>query len=394
MKILINDFGGYAFPVQLSKELAKRGYEVVHTFLDNIKTPHGNMDYCDIEKLQVMPVNLKNEFSKYNVVGRYKGETEYAGIINDIIDKKKPDVVISANTPLFAQRLLVKKCKQANIKFIYWCQDIHSIAIKNILSKKLPFAGPPISAIFKLLEITLLKQSDHIISITDDFNKIFEKWGISGGKLSVINNWAPVEELPVYNKCNSWAERFNVCNSINIIYSGTMGLKHDPNLIIHAAQQLSENSDVLFIIISNGIGAEMIKKEKERLGLGNIIILDFQEYNELPLILGSADVLISILEKGAAMYSVPSKVLTYLCSQRPVVLSISDFNLSAKILVNANAGICTKSGDLKNFTDALKILINDKALRENLGANGRAYAEENFNIHVIADKFIEIIRQI
>jgi len=391
MKILINDFGGYAFPVQLSKELAERGYEVIHTFLDNIKTPHGNMNNGGLKNLQVIPVSLKSEFRKYNIIGRYKGETEYAGEINNIIGLHKPDIVISANTPLFTQRLLVKKCKKKKIKFIYWCHDIHSIAIKNILEIKLPRTGKPLSAVFKRLEISLLKQSDHIISITGDFSQIFEKWGIDTSKLSVINNWAPVNELPVCAKSNAWSQKLGITSYTTIVYSGTMGLKHDPNLIVHAAQKLAPDKNIMFIIISNGIGAELIKKEKGRLGLENIMVLDFQDYHDLPLILGSADILISVLEKDAAMYSVPSKVLTYLCSQRPVVLSVAGFNLSAKIVADANAGICVNTNELESFAGALKTLINDKVLRENLGANGRRYAEENFNMSKIADKFIHII---
>lgn len=394
MKIIVNDFGGYAFPVQLSKELAVNGFDVIHTYLDNIKTPHGNMDNGGLQNLQIVPVNLQSEFRKYNIIHRYQGETEYAGHLEKIIDENKPTIVISANTPLFSQRLLVKKCKETNIKFIYWCQDIHSIAIKNILKKKLPFAGAIISVIFKMLEVKLLTQSHHVISITDDFNDIFRQWGIPGSKLSVISNWAPVNELPVQPKCNPWSKQLGICDAVNIIYSGTLGLKHNPQLIIKAAEKLALNNKVRFIIISNGIGAEMIKQESGRLGLTNIIVLDFQEYETLPMILGSADILISILEKDAAQYSVPSKVLTYLCSQRPIVLSVDKANLSAKILQAANGGICIQCGDEAGFITALCDLINNTDLRTQYALNGREYAERNFDIKLIANKFINIFNRV
>jgi glycosyltransferase involved in cell wall biosynthesis len=394
MKIIVNDFGGYAFPVQLSKELAANGYEVIHTYLDNIKTPHGNMDNGGLPNLRIMPVNLQNEFRKYNIIHRYKGETEYAGHIEKIIETEKPDILISANTPLFTQRLLVKKCKKAGIKFIYWCQDIHSIAIKNVLRKKLPGIGSAVSAVFNRLEVKLLMQSDHIISITDDFNEIFKKWGIPAAKLSTINNWAPVNELPLQPKCNPWSQKVGICNTMNIIYSGTLGWKHNPQLIITAAKQLAGDKNVRFIIISNGIGAKVISEEKVQSGLDNIMVLDFQEYEDLPMILGSADILISILEKDAAQYSVPSKVLTYLCSQRPIVLSVDEENLSAKIVKGADAGICTASGNAEEFTSAITQLIGDINLRKQYAANGRRYAEEHFDIKLIAGKFIHIFNRL
>lgn len=393
MKILVNDFGGYAFPVQLSDHLSKNGYSIIHTYLSNIKTPHGDMNR-DTATLSVIPINLKNEFNKYNIIYRYKGEVEYANTINNIIHKQKPDIVISANTPLFAQRLLVQLCKKSGTPFIYWCQDIHSVAIRNILKKKLSFIGVAASSVFKCLEVSLLQQSNHIISIADDFNTIFKEWGIPANKLSTINNWAPIEEITLHPKCNAWAQKFNICNKTSIIYSGTLGLKHNPYLIIRAAQNFIDNPAVVFIIISNGIGAELIKKESKRLNLDNIMVLDFQDYSELPLVLSSADVLISILEEGAAQYSVPSKVLTYLCSQKPIVLSVASSNLSAKILDAANAGICTDSGDSQSFINAIETLVNDKTLRDKLGANGRLYAEQNFRINTIAEKFISIFNKL
>jgi colanic acid biosynthesis glycosyl transferase WcaI len=392
MKILINDFGGYAFPIQLSKELARNGYQVIHTYLANIKTPHGNMDNEKLNNLTVVPVNLENEFNKYNIIYRYRGEVEYAGNIKKIIDNYQPDLVISANTPLFAQNLLVKICNKNKIRFIYWCQDIHSVAIENILKKKLSFIGVIISHFFKYIEVKLLNKSDHIISISDDFNQIFTNWGIPINKITTINNWGPINEITLHPKCNTWSAKLGLCNKTCIIYSGTLGLKHNPDLIINSAFKLKDKADVVFIVISEGLGAELIKKESKRLDLKNMIVLDFQDYNDLPLVLSNADILISILEKDAALYSVPSKVLTYLCAKKPIVLSVPSSNLSAKILSNANAGFCIESGNEEAFIKSIEILIEDSELRDELGLNGRNYAEQNFPISIIAKKFITVFK--
>ena len=41
MRILLNDFSGHPFPVQLSRELAHRGHTVLHTWCASFLTPHG-----------------------------------------------------------------------------------------------------------------------------------------------------------------------------------------------------------------------------------------------------------------------------------------------------------------------------------------------------------------
>lgn len=37
MKILVHDYPGYAFPIQLSRELAKRGHRVLHAFASQLQ---------------------------------------------------------------------------------------------------------------------------------------------------------------------------------------------------------------------------------------------------------------------------------------------------------------------------------------------------------------------
>jgi colanic acid biosynthesis glycosyl transferase WcaI len=389
MRILINDFGGYPFPVQLSKFLSNNGYDVVHTYVSNIQTPHGNME-AGFNGLKIIPVVLNSEFKKYSFTGRFKGEYEYARKAGEIIESFKPDIFLSANTPLLAQGLLLKKCKRSNIKFIYWCQDIHSIAIESYLKTRLPLIGKYLSAYFKWKEIKLLEQSDHVITIADSFNRVFEAWKISQKHISVIHNWGPIADIMLKPKSNEWSKKLGVDTKLVVLYSGTLGLKHNPELISKAAKNLQEDAGVVFIVISEGIGAEMLRKEKEDLKLDNLIILPYQDYALLPEVLGSADILLSILEKGAALFSVPSKVLTYLCAQKAIVLSVPGNNLSAKIVTDTNSGYCFEPDDVDGFIEGISTLLINDELRKTMGHNGRKYAEDHFEIAHIAEKFIKI----
>ena len=55
---------------------------------------------------------------------------------------------------------------------------------------------------------------------------------------------------------------------------------------------------------------------------GSLRCLGFQPFEVLPDVLGSADVLVAILEPDAGVFSVPSKVLSYFCAGRPVLLAV------------------------------------------------------------------------
>lgn len=395
-KILINDFGGYPFPVGLSRYLSNHGYTVMHCYLSNINTPHGNMTKLesDPDSLTIQPVMLKNEFSKYSFVGRLKGEMEYADKVSKLIDIFKPDIFVSANTPLLAQGKLLNKCERSGVNFIYWCQDIHSIALKSFLKKKIPLLGGIAARYFEYKEISLLKKSKAIISISEDFNEIFAGWKIKLDNVYAIHNWAPIDELIPYPKKNDWSSKQGIDSKFVVTYSGTLGLKHNPALIANAAKALKENTDIQFLVVSEGLGADFLQEKKNEYQLNNLTLLPFQDYKDVPKILASADVLLSILEHDAALYSVPSKVLTYLCSRKPIILSVPLDNLAAKIVSTYNAGFCISPGNHNELIEKLLYLLDNPEIKNQLGNNGRKYAEENFDLNIIGSKFINVFETV
>ena len=43
MRILVHDYAGHPFQVQLSRELARRGHEVRHAYASALQTPRGEL---------------------------------------------------------------------------------------------------------------------------------------------------------------------------------------------------------------------------------------------------------------------------------------------------------------------------------------------------------------
>lgn len=65
---------------------------------------------------------------------------------------------------------------------------------------------------------------------------------------------------------------------------------------------------------SSGRRADWLAEEQDRRNLENLILLPFQDFDDLPYMLASADVLTVVLEQEAGSYSIPSKILSYLCN--------------------------------------------------------------------------------
>lgn len=394
-RILINDHSGHAFPIDLSSRLAQKGFPILHTYSSNFQGPKGNFDKFFAPFLKIVPIAYDKPFNKYSIIKRRKQEIEYAEKLIKEVIFFKPAILICCNTPLFVQERIQKFCIKNNINFVFWCQDIYSLAIEKILIKKLGALGGIAGRFFRKMELRQLLKSDHIVTITEDFNLLFSTWGVSLSKISVIPNWAPIKEIPVEPKDNSWAKKYSLENKFCITYSGTLGLKHNPSLLFDIAKYYENNPKIIIVVVSEGLGADYLNVRKEKEGLTNLIVLPFQNFKDLPKVLGSSNILLAILEPDAGLYSVPSKVLSYLCAGRPIILSVPFDNLASKLITVNHSGIVTPpEASYKKIVEAIDYLFDHPIVAAEMGQNARQYAERHFDIECISQKFLQIVESL
>jgi glycosyltransferase involved in cell wall biosynthesis len=153
------------------------------------------------------------------------------------------------------------------------------------------------------------------------------------------------------------------------------------------ASNFQEYGDVRIVVVSEGGGVEWLRAQKAILHLDSLIVLPFQPAQVYDEVLGAADVLVSILKEDAGAYSVPSKVLSYLCAGRPLLLLIPPENAAAKMVLESQAGLVTAPTNYEEFLQNARLLYEDHKLRSSLGESGRSFAENEFDIERIADKF-------
>ncbi len=388
MKLIVHDFGGYAFPLQLSQALVQRGINVVHLYCASHTTTPPGVPRAPAHtegRLTVEGIRLSEPLNKYNLAQRWRQESAYGRLAARAIRRHAPDVVLSANTPLDAQTRIAKACKTLGARSLYWLQDLIGVATDRILRRKLPGFGALIGAHYLRMERRLLADSDVVIAITQNFLSVLDGYGVPAERRAVIPNWGPVDEIPVRPKDNAWAQAHGLDRTFCFLYTGTLSLKHNPDLLLQLARSLGNDARV--VVVSQGQGVDRLSGKKSELGLDNLILLPYQPVDAIPDMLASADVLTALLEPEASAFSVPSKVLTYLCAGRPILLGVPGDNEAARIVTDHGAGLVAPPTHPEAFVEAAKRLIRSEDDRMNMGAHARAYAEAAFSIERIADRF-------
>ena len=123
----------------------------------------------------------------------------------------------------------------------------------------------------------------------------------------------------------------------------------------------------------------------------DVRILGFQPAGDLRDVLASADIVLALLEKDAAMFSVPSKVLSYLAAGRPIVgLMPADNPAAADI---AESGGYTAGPDRAGAQAAADWIVTAAGTGrlDAIGAASRALAEKRFDIDRITDQFEAVL---
>ncbi|HEX3436458.1 MAG TPA: glycosyltransferase family 4 protein [Pseudacidobacterium sp.] len=393
MRIFVNEFSGHPFQLQLSRELARRGHQVLHVyFAGNTSTPKGAVNDTTTPNLNITGLNIRGEFAKHSPLRRRAADIEYGKVVAEAVRRFKPDAVLSSNMPPDGQKILIHETRKHNARFVYWLQDVYGLAVRFVLARRTKLLAGLGGTYYELMERKLLQQSDFVVCISDGFVDYVKHWGIAENKIHLIENWSPLDEITPMPKDNAWARENSVAKTFCFMYSGTLGMKHRPELLLNLARSIATTGDATLIVNGAGIGADWLKECTKDLSRDVFRLQAFQPYHRLSEVMASADVLISLLDSDAGKFAVPSKTLAYLCAARPILMAAPNENHAAKVIASAKAGLVVSPDCPEDFVTAARRLMKNPAERLQYAQQGRAYAETNFEITHIADRFLGLMQ--
>ena len=391
MRVVLSDYFGHAFPAQLARALAARGHDVLHLHCSSFVAGKGRLERSadDPPGLEFAAVDLGRPFAKYDVLRRVVHERKTARTLAERVREFRPDVVLSI-APLIVQQELLRGARAAGAGFVFWQQDVMSIAARRVLGRRSRLVGAAAEHVVAGLERRLLRRSDSVVAISEDFLPLLRRWDVDETRVVVIENWAPLAELPTLPRENAWAHEHGLDGKPVFLYSGTLGFKHDPSLLL-ALARWAGTRDALVVVVSEGPGADWLAEHGA--DARALRLLPYQPYERLPEVLASGDVLVSVLEPEAGAFSVPSKVLAYLCAGRPLLVSLPSGNLASRVVERSGGGLLVPPRDADALSAAAETLLDDEPRRHELGRRARAYAEATFDVERIAARFEEVLER-
>jgi phosphatidylinositol alpha-1,6-mannosyltransferase len=135
---------------------------------------------------------------------------------------------------------------------------------------------------------------------------------------------------------------------------------------------------------------EEIRKILKENGLASQVLLP-DTFTTMEKVYNLSDVVIFPVENMKGKFDVPLAVIEAMACAKPVI--VSDI-LILQEFTNGQNSVKIESGDPKKLMEAVLDLYQNKEKREVIGKNARKFAEENFDIKKIAEKYQEVYKNL
>jgi colanic acid biosynthesis glycosyl transferase WcaI len=223
-------------------------------------------------------------------------------------------------------------------------------------------------------ERALMRGFDRVSNISERMlAKLLEK-GVDQRRAFLFPNWVDVSLIRPLEEISTLREELGIpADARVLLYSGNMGEKQGLDLIIEVARSFAEPR-ALFLMCGDGAVRERL--EAAAVGLRNVRFIPLQPLSRLNELLNLAEVHLLPQRAAAEDLVMPSKLTGIMASGRPVVATAVPGSDVARIA--REGGIVVPPGDAQALAGALRRLLNDARLRQQLGASGRAYARAHW----------------
>ena len=308
---------------------------------------------------------------------------------------RRPDVVLVDTTTMFLGPVAWLLSLLRRVPYVLVATEIFPDTARVLGMLR---AGSLLDRIWSGLSRKVLCGAKRVIVLSEPIRELLLGRYLSdqpdgAAKMKVIHNWADTDRIkPIAPGENRFRKLHKFGDRVVVLYSGRIGLSHDLDTLLGAAELLGDYDRVVFVIIGEGRYYEGYRRMAGERDLSNVKFLPFQSEEMLPYVLSGGDLAVVTLKAGVP--TIPSKFYPALAAGM-VPISIAEAGSSlASLTSEVGLGVWVENGASEKLATEIKRLAEDGPNLLELKRRAREVVVERFGKVNQVGKYVEVIGEI
>jgi glycosyltransferase involved in cell wall biosynthesis len=289
---------------------------------------------------------------------------------------RRGDTIVAKTDPPLLSIVALTAAKLKGAQLINWLQDIFPEVASVLGANPLP---RPLDALLRRIRDQSLRSARFNIVLGERMRERLRQIGVADNKIKIIENWAePGSGVPLEVEHSVLRAASGLQGKFVVGYSGNLGRAHDFQTLLDAAEMLSRDPDMLFLMIGGGAAMTRLMGAVDRRGLKNFRFLPYQPRESLADTLAAADVHWVSLVPALEGLIVPSKFYGILAAARPVVFIGDPDGEIAREINTCGCGATVKIAEPRELVRILSDWKANSDHRADMGRRGYERYQERF----------------
>ncbi|MEL7482803.1 MAG: glycosyltransferase family 4 protein [Planctomycetota bacterium] len=310
---------------------------------------------------------------------------------------RRQDVIISLTTPPFiAWAGVVHTWLHRKCKLILWNMDCYPEAPER--ADMIPTDGF-ISRVLQFFNRALFRRIDHLIGLdTAMVDLLMGRYAPKKRALptTIIPNFEDASFFPLDAEHEPWegVERLGLADKFVVLYLGNMGVGHDFDTALDAAELLADDSTIRFLYIGGGVRKDPVAAEAEKRGLTNVIVHSYVPKSETPAVMAAAACSLITLRDNMLGVMSPSKLHSNLAMRLPILYVGPETSNVDDAITNFGCGRRFAIGDAETLATSIRGLASDTSRHERMRIAARRAFDEAYNDRAVMPQFDRVIESV
>ncbi|MCD6322259.1 MAG: glycosyltransferase family 4 protein [Clostridiales bacterium] len=299
------------------------------------------------------------------------------------------DIIIVSSPPLFVGIIAYILSVIKGVPFVFEIRDLwpESAIDTGVVTNKL------IIRFAYALEAFLYRKARLINVLTPAFrDKLINDKNVPKERIILIPNAADFAlSDDLLNRFD--AEKFRKEQALEgkfvVTYVGAHGVANHLIQLIQTAELLKE-TNVLFLLIGDGMEKKMLTEEVVKRKLNNVRFVDPVPKHEVFKYIIASDLGTAVLKRVDTFKTIYSnKTFDYMACRKPVLMIID--GVSRELVETAKCGLYAEPENPEDIAIKIKMYLNNSKQLVTHGQNGYAFAKQNFDRKVLAEKYLDAL---